>query len=52
MIRAVPMQTLLIESKSQRLHHKNYTSQCKVCYFGLYGLLVSLTFILDLREDL
>ena len=31
---------------------RNYTSQCKVCYFSLYGPLVSLTFILDLREDL
>jgi len=31
---------------------KNYISQCKVCYFVLYGILVSLTFIFDLREDL
>ena len=46
------MQTLLIESKSQRLHHKKLYFECKVCYFSLYGTLVSLTFILDLREDL
>ena len=30
---------------------RNYISQCKVYYFGLYGLLVYLTFILDLREN-
>ena len=51
-IRAVPIQTPLVESKSQRLHHKKLYLQCKVCYFSLYGPLVSLTFILDLREDL
>ena len=31
---------------------RNYTSQCKGYYFGLYDLFVSLTFILGLREDL